>query len=106
MMADENSILRYFLARRFAQPWKPGPRKHPKMPSTSWRLAAVACTATGAALFWLLFRGGDSGALPLRIGAGGVVGLVVGMYLVETVWERRRRGGRADPPASPIGRRR
>ena len=90
-MTDRDFLFGYFFARRSAKPWKPGPRKHPKMPSTSWRLAALACTAIGAALFWLLFRGGDSRALMLRIGAGGVVGLVVGMYLVETVWEHRRR---------------
>ena len=105
-MADRDFIFGYFFAKRSATPWKPGPRRHPKMRSTTWRLAAVACTVIGAALFWLLFRGGDSGALVLRIGAGGVVGLVVGMYLVETVWERRRRGRQDDPPASPIGRRR
>ena len=69
-MTDRDFLFGYFFAKRSAKPWKPGPRKHPKMPSTSWRLAALACTAIGAALFWLLFRGGDSGALMLRIGAG------------------------------------
>jgi membrane associated rhomboid family serine protease len=64
-----------------------GARKRPKMPSKPWRLAAVCCIAIGAIGAWLLFRGSDTVAL--RAAVGGAIGFVVGMYIVETVWERR-----------------
>ena len=104
-MAGNDFIFGYFFARRFAKPWKPGPRTHPKMPSRPWRLAAVVSFSIGAMGAWLLFRHHDSGALVLRVLIGGLIGFVIGMYVVETVWERRRREREAAAP-SPIGRRR
>lgn len=94
-------IFGYFFARRFAKPWKGRERTRPKMPSTPWRVAAVCCIATGALLAWLIFRGSD--AVVIRTIFGGVVGLVVGMILVETIWERRVA---AREPGGPIGPRR
>lgn len=91
-----------YLRRRFepSQPWE---RKRPKMPSGPWRLAAVICFSLGAAASWMLFR--DTSAATIRTIAGGVAGFVVGMYIVETLWERRYHG-RGDAPPSPIGKRR
>ena len=94
-------IFGYFFARRFAKPWKGRERTRPKMPSTTWRLAAVGCTASGALLTWLIFR--DSEAVAVRTIFGGVAGLVVGMIVVETIWERRTA---AREPGGPIGPRR
>lgn len=104
-MPDNRFLFGYFSAKRSATPWRAGPRTHPKMPSRPWRTAAVICTLVGAAGAWLLFRNGDSGALVLRVIVGGLAGLAIGMYVVETVWERRTRRRLASPP-SPIGRRR
>jgi len=69
------------------------------MPSTPWRVAAACCTLTGGIIGWLLFAGA-----PIRVAACAVAGFVVGMYVVETVWERRL--ARAEPPPGPIGPRR
>ena len=104
-MPDNRFLFGYLFARRNASPWRPGPRKHPKMPSRPWRAAALICTLLGAMGAWLIFRDGDSGALTLRVIVGGLVGLAIGMYVVETVWERRIRRRQTAPP-SPIGRRR
>ena len=92
-------ILGYVFARRFAKPWRGRERTRPKMPSASWRLAAVGCTAAGALLAWLIFR--DSGAVVIRTIFGGVAGLVVGMIVVETIWERRTATREPDGPIGP-----
>ncbi len=102
-MADKDFIFGYFFARRFAKPWKPGPRTHPKMPSGPWRMAAVLSFSIGMVAAWLLFRGNDQGALVPRVLVGGLIGFVIGMYVVETVWEHRRREREA-VETSPIGR--
>lgn len=102
-MPGNDFLFGYFFARRFAKPSKREARKYPKMPSGPWRIAAVICVATGAALSWLLFRNGNSGILAIRVVFGGLVGLVIGMYVVETVWERRRRPHESGAPVSPIG---
>jgi len=101
-MADDRFLFGYLFGRRHAAPWTAGPRKRPKMPSAPWRVAALCCALAGAAIGWLLFGGDD--AEVLRIAACAVVGFVIGMYVVETVWERRR--ARSEPPAGPIGPRR
>jgi len=105
-MPDDDFFFRYLFARQFAKPWKPGPRKHPKMPSGPWRAAALACLSIGALVAWLLFRNGDSGALLLRVIVGALVVFVIGMYIVETIWERREQRRQNAPPPSPIGPRR
>jgi hypothetical protein len=104
-MAGNDFIFGYFFARRLAKPWKPGPRTHPKMPARPWRLAAGLSFSIGMLAAWLLFRDNDPGALVLRVLVGGLIGFVIGMYVVESVWERRRRE-RVAVETSPIGRRR
>jgi hypothetical protein len=105
-MVDERSFLfGYFFARRNAKPWKAGPRKRPKMPSTPWRVWAVICIAVGATLSWAVSQDADTATIVVRTVLGGVFGMAIGMYVVETVWEKRFHG-RHDPPTSPIGRRR
>jgi hypothetical protein len=104
---NQNSVWGYFFARKFATPWKPGPRRHPKMPSGPWRMAAIACLTIGALASWLVFRDGDTGRLVVRMIGGAVAVFVVGMYAVETVYERRLRRRAAEAAApSPIGKRR
>ncbi len=101
-MVDERSFrFGYIYGRRGGRPWKPGPRTRPKMPSAPWRAAAVSCAAIGALVAWLLFR--DTNVVLLRVAVGAGVGFVVGMYLVETVWERRfrRRPPLPGPAPSP-----
>lgn len=102
MSDDRNFMFGYFFARRFAKPWKPGPRRHPKMPSRPWRIAALVCFATGFVATWAVFR--DSNAVWLRALFGGVVAMAVGLYVVETLWERRLHAKSVPPPV--IGRRR
>lgn len=99
-MSDRNFIFGYFFARRHATPWKQRERTRPKMPSTPWRLSALASVAIGVLAAWLLFRGASS--IGWRMVAGGVAGFVVGMYIVESIWERRLRAAEA---AGPIGKR-
>lgn len=96
----------YWTAKRLAEgdnAARPFGRKRPKMPSAPWRAAAVICFTIGALVTWLVFRDGD--AILLRVLAGGLVGFVVGMIAVETVWERRLHRD-AEVPPSPIGPRR
>lgn len=100
-MPDNDFTFAYFFARRHAKRWKPRERTRPKMASAAWRFSALACTIIGALGAWLVFR--NSGALGWRVFAGGVVGFVIGMYVVETIWERRLR---STEPAGPIGPRR
>ena len=57
------------------------------MPSRPWRLVAVRCTMAGLLVAWLLFR--DSGALGWRLVAGAALGFAAGMYVVESIRERR-----------------
>lgn len=102
-MGDDGFALGYLLRRRSGRkPWRPGPRKRPKMPSTLWRFWAVVTFVAGATIAYALF--GDTDAAWLRVGFGGLVGFAIGMYVVETVWERRE--ARRRPPTSPIGPRR
>lgn len=101
MASGDDDLTRFVLAGRFSKPWRGRVRTRPKMPSGAWRVAAVACTAVGALVAWLIFR--NSGALGWRMVAGAGVGFAVGIYVVETMWERRARSTAAD---GPIGRRR
>lgn len=61
----------------------------------------MTCTALGVLGAWMLFR--DSGALGWRMFGGGAAGFVIGMYVVESVWERSLA---AREPSGPIGPRR
>jgi hypothetical protein len=95
-MEERSFVLGYFVGRRGFRRWTGRARTRPKMPSAAWRTAAVLCTAAGVALAWAVF-GSDAG---LRMIGGGVVGFVLGMYLVETVWERRRPMAPVDDPSA------
>ncbi len=98
-MAGGNFFLGYLLGRRGSEPWTGRERTRPKMPSGPWRAAALLCTATGVLAAWLIFRG--SSAIGWRMVAGGVVGFAVGMYIVETIWERRVAARSHDGPIGP-----
>lgn len=89
----------YFFARRSAKPWKGRERTRPKMPSGPWRAAAISCMALGVLVAWLLFRASDSAGW--RMFAGGVIGLIAGMYVVETIWERRVSARERQGPIGP-----
>jgi purine-cytosine permease-like protein len=94
-VVDQQSFWIGFLTgRRRAQRGSDRPfvRTRPKMPSTPWRIAAVASVALGMLVAALV----PAGSLLPNLIVGAVVGFVVGMYVVETVWERRvaDRGGR------------
>ena len=82
-------MLGFLTGRRRRNRGAPVKSDRPTMPSTSWRIAAVACIGVGAFVAWLLFR--NTSVVALRVIAGGIVGFLVGMYIVETVWERRLR---------------
>ncbi len=92
-MADERFLFGYLFGRRHATPWKAGPRKRPKMPSTPWRIAAMCCALTGGLIGWLLF--GGSGSAPIRIAACAAAGFVIGMNVVELA-QAIRKGSPAD----------
>jgi hypothetical protein len=100
-MAGTDFIVGYLFGRRGFRHWGGRERTRPKMPSTPWRVWAVVCAVVGALVAWLIFRG--AGALGWRLVAGAIVGFVVGMYVVETVWERRVRAAGTIPPTGPIG---
>lgn len=102
-MAGSDFIVGYLFGRRGGLTgWRGRERTRPKMPAGSWRLAAVLCITAGAIAAWLSF--GQSGNLGWRMVGGGAIGFVVGMYVVESVWERRQYA-RNDVPSTPIGRR-
>ncbi len=96
-MGRDDDALGYFVARRFAKPWKPGPRKHPKMPRGPWWIASIVCFLVGTAIGIAIF--GQDGAGLVRAIACGVGGWVIGMFVVETVWERR--SGSSSVPGPP-----
>ena len=83
-------------------PRKPQQRKivakRPRMPRMLWWTWALVLFGAGALLTWSLVGDTDNGVL--RIIAGGFGFVVVGMIIVETIWERRRK--RNDPPNGPI----
>lgn len=83
-MKGSDVIVGYFFGRHGSRLWTGRDRTRPKMPSRPWRLAAVLCTAAGMLLAWMMFR--DSGALGWRLVADAVVGFVVGMFVVESIW--------------------
>ena len=82
-----NFMFAYLLRKKGSKGWRTPERVTPKMPSILWRVAAVCCAALGAVLAWLIFRG--SAATGWRMVGGAIVGFVVGMYAVESIWERR-----------------
>lgn len=78
-------------------------KRYPSMPRAQWRRLAAICFAIGAALAAILI--GNEGARTLA-GAvfGGLIAVAIGMYLIETVWLRRRAHhavGTAPPPSEP-----
>ena len=94
-MGGGDFIVGYFFGRRGFRRWTGRTRTRPKMASGPWRLAAALCTIGGMLVAWLLFR--SSGALGWRLVGGAVLGFAVGMYVVESVWERRLHRRTADP---------
>ena len=85
---DRNGFLvGYLFGRRGFKRWNGREPTRPKMPSRHWRTAAVVCTLAGVLVAWLIFRSGSG--VGWRMLAGGMIGLAVGMYVVETIWERR-----------------
>ncbi len=64
------------------------PSTRPTMPKARWRALAALCFVVGAVAGALLVD--DGGRRVLVSGFGGLVALAVGMYVIETVWERRR----------------
>lgn len=99
-MAGNDFLVGYFFGRRGFKRWTGRERTRPKMPSGPWRASALLCTAAGVLVAWLIFGRSDAGGW--RLVAGGVVGFAVGMYVVESIWERRHA---ARSEAGPIGRR-
>lgn len=98
-MPDRDFVTGYFFGRRRFKRWTGRERTRPKMPSGPWRAAALLCTAAGALVAWLLFR--ESSSVGWRMVAGGVVGFAVGMYIVESIWERRVAARSHDGPIGP-----
>ncbi len=98
-MSGSHFIVGYLFGRRGFKRWTGRERTRPKMPSGPWRAAALLCTAAGVLVAWLLFRG--SGPVGWRMVAGGVVGFAVGMYIVESIWERRVAARSHDGPIGP-----
>lgn len=86
-MGDHRFLVGYLFGRRGFKRWTGRERTRPKMPSGPWRAAALLCTAAGVLVAWLITHGSD--AVVWRMVAGGVLGFAIGMYVVETVWERR-----------------
>ena len=60
--------------------------RRPKVPRIVWWPAAIALFAVGALLTWSF--GDDATVWAIIAGGGGFV--VIGMLLVEVLWERRR----------------
>jgi hypothetical protein len=102
---DERSAVASFLARTYAKPWTARPHTHPKMPARLWRIWAVITIAAGATFSWAVSQSAPTATIVVRTVLGGVFGLAIGMYIVETVWERRLHR-RNEVPTSPIGGRR
>lgn len=98
-MAGPDFILGYLLGRRGPKRWRGRERTRPKMPAAAWRAWAIVCIGSGVLIAWLLFSGSSS--LGWRMVAGGIVGFLVGMYLVETIWERRIRATAEHGPIGP-----
>lgn len=66
------------------------PSTRPTMPKAQWRSLAAICFAVGAVV-GALIPAGSNDVLVLRAIVVGLIGVAVGMYVIETIWERRRR---------------
>lgn len=77
------------LRRRAGWTSKLTPSTRPTMPKSQWRPLAALCFAIGAAIGALLV-GDDGGRTVLVAIVGGLIGVTIGMYGIETIWERRR----------------
>ena len=106
MVDDKSFTLGHLVGRRRNEHGaaRPVVRKRPKMPSTPWRVAATICFLAGATIAWAVSQSAPGATIVVRTVLGGLFGLAIGMYIVETVWERKLRRDAA--PTSPIGRRR
>lgn len=97
-MADRPFEYRDIYLRTPRKKSKPPVAKRPRMPRPLWWTWAVVLFGAGALLTWTIVD--DTDVAVLRIIAGGLGFVVVGMLIVETIWERRRK--RNDPPDGPI----
>ena len=97
-MVDQNSfILGYLLGRKGAgKPDQPFVSTRPTMPKGRWRMLAVLCFLVPATVT-LLVTSASNGTWGYALGAG-VLGVVIGMYTLETIWERQHPDDR--PPGS------
>ena len=80
------------------------PSDRPTMSSAAWRRWAIVCVLVGAIAGVLVARALDRLTVQVAF-LGALLGFLIGMYIVETIWERRY-AHRADDPPSPIGKRR
>jgi uncharacterized membrane protein YccC len=73
------------------------------MPSTPWRIWAVLTFTFGALFSWAVSQSAGGATIVVRTVLGGLFGLAIGMYIVETVWARLRlaRTRPTDPPTDP-----
>ena len=83
-----------FRRRDIHRPQQPANRKkvvarRPAMPRLLWWPCAIALFSVGALLTWAFAGDDDAGVWRILAGGGGVA--VVGMVIVEAVWERRSR---------------
>ena len=97
-MVDQNSfILGYLLGRKGAgKPDQPFVSTRPTMPKGRWRMLAVVCFVLPAVVTLLLASTSDA-VWGFALVAG-LAGLVIGMYIFETIWERQHPDDR--PPGS------
>ena len=70
--------------------WSPPPKRYESMPRARWRSLAAICFAVGAVIGGVLGRESDALALASAIVVG-LLAVVLGMWLIETLWLRRRR---------------
>lgn len=91
---DERDAISYFAFlhayRSRLRGWQAPPKKYPSMPRSQWRVLAAICFAVGAVI-GALAVGGDSGRVVIAAVVGGLLGIAVGMWTIETLWLRRRR---------------
>lgn len=69
--------------------WSPPPKKYPTMARSTWRSLAAICFAVGAVVGAVAGQGNTSRVVAAAI-LFGFIAVGVGMWVIETVWVRRR----------------
>lgn len=69
--------------------WSPPLKKYPTMPRSTWRSLAAICFAVGAVVGAVAGQGNASRVVAAAI-LFGFIAVGVGMWIIETVWLRRR----------------